>query len=114
MIVTTFVLPLFVFGIFKWLLSELFSLNLFMPPIKVMLPGMLKAEKSEKPALPQMQKIKEPEFTTLLEEQCEEAAENTVLVEKHDEEEAEVYDLSKEQDEGEMAEAPTLPEKEDA
>ena len=113
MIVTTFVLPLFVLMVFKWLLNELFTLNLFVPPIKVMLPGMHREEKAKFPPLPGMQKVEDTERTALLEEQCEEEAEVLVSMEEYDEEEAEAYDLSKEHDEEEMAEASSLPEKED-
>lgn len=38
MIVTTFVLPMFVLFLFRWLLNELFSLSLPAPQIKIMLP----------------------------------------------------------------------------
>lgn len=47
MMVTSFVLPLFVFFIFRWLLKELFSLNLFMPQINLTLPGKGKKEMPE-------------------------------------------------------------------
>lgn len=53
MMVTTFVLPLFVLFVFKWLLHELFSLNLSTPQVKLMLPGKGKGDKGEVPALPQ-------------------------------------------------------------
>lgn len=53
MIVTTFVLPLFILIIFKWLLQELFSLNLSVPQIKLTLPEKTKEDKEEVPALPQ-------------------------------------------------------------
>lgn len=60
MLVTTFVLPLFVWMIFKWLLGELFTLNLFTPQIKVMLPGKNKGERAEVPALPKKKKEQTP------------------------------------------------------
>ncbi len=52
MIVTTFVLPLFVLMIFRWLLSELFTLNLAVPQVKVMLPGTHREERPRIPVLP--------------------------------------------------------------
>lgn len=88
MLVTTFVLPLFVLMIFKWLLNELFRLNLDVPQVKVTLPGMHRIEKAETPALPEkgkLEKVKVP-----------------VIVDEYEEE----------QDEGE-AEVPALPEMED-
>ena len=67
MIVTTFILPLFVLMIFRWLLNELFTLNLAVPQAKVMLPGKHKEEKAEIPAL--------TEPTVLLDEYKEEQEE---------------------------------------
>lgn len=51
MLVTSFVLPLLVLFIFRWLLRELFSLNLSLPQVKVMLPGKNKGEKAAAPEL---------------------------------------------------------------
>ena len=51
MLVTSFVLPLLVLCIFRWLLRELFSLNLSLPQVKVMLPGKNKGEKAAAPEL---------------------------------------------------------------
>lgn len=53
MLVTSFVLPLIVLFIFRWLLRELFSLNLNLPQVKIMLPGRNKGEKTEAPDLPE-------------------------------------------------------------
>lgn len=53
MLVTSFVLPLIVLFIFRWLLRELFSLNLSLPQVKIMLPGKNKGEKAEAPDLPE-------------------------------------------------------------
>lgn len=53
MLVTSFVLPLIVLFIFRWLLKELFSLNLNLPQVKIMLPGRNKGEKAEAPDLPE-------------------------------------------------------------
>ena len=58
-LVTTFVLPLFVWMIFKWLLSELFTLNLFAPPVKILLPGRHKGEEDVL-ALPEKKKEEVP------------------------------------------------------
>lgn len=112
MIVTTFVLPLFVFAVFKWLLNELFTLNLFIPQVKVMLPGKHREEKNEFSALPEKQKVKETEVATLLEEQCEEGIGAPVLLEEDAGEEAEAPTLP-EEDAGEETETTALPEKEE-
>lgn len=53
MLVTSFVLPLIVLFIFRWLLRELFSLNLSLPQVKIMLPRKNNGEKAEAPDLPE-------------------------------------------------------------
>lgn len=53
MLVTSFVLPLVVLLIFRWLLRELFSLNLSLPQVKIMLPRKNNGEKAEAPDLPE-------------------------------------------------------------
>ena len=45
--------------IFKWLLSELFTLNLFAPPVKILLPGRHKGEEDIL-ALPEKKKEEVP------------------------------------------------------
>ncbi len=60
MLVTSFILPLFVLLIFRWLLNELFTLNLSVPQVKVMLPGKHKEEGEETPALPEKKKEEAP------------------------------------------------------
>ena len=60
-------LLLFVLMVFRWLLNELFTLNLAVPQVKVMLPGKHKEEKAEIPAL--------TEPTVLLDEYKEEQEE---------------------------------------
>jgi len=46
MLVTSFVMPLFILIIFRWLIKELFSLNLSLPQVKILLPGKNKGEKA--------------------------------------------------------------------
>ena len=46
MLVTSFVMPLFILVIFRWLIKELFSLNLSLPQVKILLPGKNKGEKA--------------------------------------------------------------------
>lgn len=110
MIVTTFVLPLFVLMVFRWLLSELFTLNLDIPQVKVMLPGIHKSEKAELPALPKKHKVEKVSATALIEEYKEETEEVLALQEEHEEEKEETPTLV---DEVEVnTEAPDLPEEE--
>ena len=70
MIVTTFILPLFVLMVFKWLLGELFTLNLNVPQVKVVLPGKHKKEREE--------------VTTLLDKHKEDGAEIPALPKKEE------------------------------
>lgn len=46
MIVTTFVMPMLILLLFRWLLKELFSLNLQTPQVNVVWPGERKGEKA--------------------------------------------------------------------
>ena len=89
MLVTTFVLPLFVLMIFKWLLNELFTLNLDVPQVKVTLPGMHRIEKAETPALPEKRKLEKVKVPVIVdeyeEEQDEREAEVPALPEMEDE-----------------------------
>ncbi|MBR4084758.1 MAG: hypothetical protein IKK33_10815 [Lachnospiraceae bacterium] len=113
MIVTTFVLPLFVLMVFKWLLNELFTLNLFIPQVKVMLPGMQKVEKAEGSALSEKLKVKKPVAPALTQEYEEEKEEIPALSEEYAEEEEETPALTVEYAE-EETETTALSEKEEA
>lgn len=110
MLVTTFVLPLFVLMVFRWLLSELFTLNLDIPQVKVMLPGMHKPEKAEMPALPKKHKIEKMAASVLIEEHKEEIEESLALQDEYVEEQEEAPALVEEIEEN--TEAPDLPKEE--
>jgi hypothetical protein len=110
MLVTTFVLPLFVLMVFRWLLSELFTLNLDIPQVKVMLPGMHKSEKAEMPALPKKHKIEKMAASVLIEEHKEEIEESLALQDEYVEEQEEAPALVEEIEEN--TEASDLPKEE--
>lgn len=53
MLVTTFVVPLLILFLFRWLLTELFALHFPMPRIQIKLPRLKQEESGKKEGLPQ-------------------------------------------------------------
>lgn len=53
MLVTTFVVPLLILFLFRWLLTELFALHFPMPRIQIKLPHLKQEESGKKEGLPQ-------------------------------------------------------------